>query len=151
MTRLDISTRRRILVLRGLGYSVSDITKRLNEENISISRQAIFNLIKKYRETGSLLDLPRRARDRKLREPMLQALNEALTENDELTARQARSLLTEKWPELQVSIPTIKRIRKEIGWVCTRPRYCQMVREVSFPMRRMTRQAHMNVPVISAE
>ena len=151
MTHLDISTRRRILVLKGLGYSVSDITKRLNEENISISRQAIFNLIKKYRETGSLLDLSRRARDRKLKEPMLQVLNEALTENDELTARQARSLLTEKWPELQVSIPTIKRIWKEIGWVCTRPHYCQMVCEVSFTMRRMTRQALMNVPVISAE
>lgn len=132
MTRLDIATRRRILVLKGLGYSVSDITKRLNEENISISRQAIFNLIRKYRETGSLLDLPRRARDKKLTDPMLQVLNEALTENDELTARQARSLLTEKWPELHVSIPTIKRVRKQIGWVCTRPHYCQMIREVSF-------------------
>ena len=132
MTRLDIATRRWILVLKSLDYSVSDITKRLNEENISISRQAIFNLIRKHRETGSVLDLPRRARDRKLTEPMIHVLNEALMENDELTARQARSLLTNKWPDLQVSIPTIKRHRKQIGWVCTRPHYCQMVRAVSF-------------------
>ena len=131
MTRLDIPTRRRALVLRRLAYSVADITKRLNEENISISQQAIFNLIRKYSETRSLLDLPRRARPRKLKEPMLQFLNEKLTENDEITARQARLLLVEKWPDLQVSIPTIKRVRREIGWVCTRPHYCQLLRDVS--------------------
>ena len=83
-----------------LGYSVSDITKHLNEENISISRQAILS-----DNIGKLVDLPRGARDRKLTEPMIHVLNEALMENDD---RQARSLLTDKWPDLQVSIPTIK-------------------------------------------
>ena len=97
----------------------------------SISQQAIFNLLRKYRETGSLLDLPRRASTRKLTEPMLDILNEALDVNDELTASQARSLLMDRWPDLQVSIPTIKRARREIGWVCTRPYYCQLLRDVS--------------------
>ena len=59
-------------------------------------------------------------------------VNEALSDNDELTARQARNLLTEKWPSLRVSLPTIKRIRKELGWVCTKPHYCQLLRDVSF-------------------
>ena len=58
-----------------------------------------------------LIDKPRRTRPRKLDE-MLAVLNQALTENDELTARQARCLLIERWPTLQVSLAhTIYSIR----------------------------------------
>ena len=46
MLRLDIATRRRVIVLRQSVYSVREIKKRLNEENISISLQALFNLVK---------------------------------------------------------------------------------------------------------
>ena len=52
-------------------------------------------------------------------------LNEAISENDELTARQALDLLTERWAGIQVSLSTIKRIRRKgLGWVCTKPHYC---------------------------
>ena len=131
MTRLDISTRRRVILLYQSGYSISKIRKRLSEENVSISSQALFNLVRKHRETGKLIDLPRRARPRKLSQEMVAVLEEAWCDNDELTARQARSLLMEKWPNLRVSIPTIKRIRKQMGWVATRPHYCQLLRDVS--------------------
>lgn len=131
MPRLDISTRRRVVFLKQSGYSIAEIKKRLNEENISISLQSLFNLVKKHNETGKLIDLPRRTRPRKLTREMMALLNQALSENDELTARKARSLLLEKWPSLQVSLPTIKRVRREIGWVCTRPHYCQLLRDVS--------------------
>ena len=57
-------------------------------------------------------------------------LNEMLSEDDEVTARQARSMLLEKWSNLQVSLPTIKRNRNELGWVCTKPHYCQLLRDV---------------------
>ena len=93
MPRLDIATRRRVIVLRQSGYSVREIKKRLNEENISISLQALFNLVKKYSETGKLIDITRRTRPRKLTGQMMAMLNGALSEDDELTARRARSLL----------------------------------------------------------
>ena len=130
MPRLDISTRRRVIVLHQAGYSILKIRKRLNQENISISLQALFSLVKKYKETGKLKDMPRETRPRKLTEGMMAVLNQALLEDDELTARRARSLLQEKWPSLQVSLPTIKRVRRELGWVCTRPHYCQLLRDV---------------------
>ena len=130
MPRLDISTRRRVVFLKQAEYSIAEIQKRLKEENISISSQALFNLVRKYKETGMLIDKPRRTRPRKLDDEMLAVLNQALTENDELTARQARCLLIERWPTLQVSLPTIKRIRRtQLGWVC-RPHYCQLLRDV---------------------
>ena len=130
MPRLDVPTRRRVILLKEAGYSIAEIRKRLNEENVSISLQALFNLVKKYKERSTLLDLPRRTRPRKLTGEMMAMFNEALSEDDEVTARQTRSMLLEKWPNLQVSLPTIKRNRKELGWVCTKPHYCQLLRDV---------------------
>lgn len=131
MPRLDIETRRRVITLRRVGYSVADIRKRLKEENITISLQALFNLIRKHNDTGRIMDLPRRARPRKLNDDMMAFVSQALTENDEITARRTRCLLVERWPTLQVSLPTVKRVRKNLGWVCTRPHYCQLLRDVS--------------------
>ena len=57
-------------------------------------------------------------------------MEQELRKNDELTSTGIKALLLERWPDLRVSIPTIKRVRKEMGWVCTRPHYCQLLREV---------------------
>ena len=132
MPRLDIETRRRVVFLSRSGYSVSQIKKRLEQENIRISLVALCNLLKKYNQLGRLIDLPRRTRPTKLNNVMRLFLNQKLSENDELTAREARNLLTQQWPTLQVSLPTIKRIRQKIGWVCTKPHYCQMIRDVGY-------------------
>ena len=131
MPRLDIAARRRVIVLKQSRYSIAEIKKRSSEENISISLQSLFSLVKKYNETGKLIDMPRRKRPRKLTREMMEMLNQLLSKNDELTARRIRSSLLDKWPSLQVSLPTIKRVRREIGWVCTRPHYCQLLRDAS--------------------
>ena len=55
--RIDVETRRRAVLLRRSGYSIAQIRERLKEENIKISSQALFNLMKKYNETGKLMDL----------------------------------------------------------------------------------------------
>lgn len=83
MPRLDMITRR-IIYLRSSGYSVAEIRKCLSNENISVTSQALFNLIKKHHKTGKLLDFTRRARPRKLTQEMMEMLNEALSNNDEL-------------------------------------------------------------------
>ena len=46
------------MVLKQSGYSIAEIKKRLSEENISISLQSLFSLVKKYNETGKLIDMP---------------------------------------------------------------------------------------------
>ena len=51
----------------------------------------------------------------------MEMLNQLLLENDELIARRTRSSLLDKWPSLQVSLPTIKRVRREIGWATLLP------------------------------
>ena len=54
-----------------------------------------------------------------------------MQENDELTSRVVRNELLDKWPELSVSIRTVRRARWGLGWRSTCPKYCQLVREVN--------------------
>ena len=45
-------------------------------------------------------------------------------------------MLEERWPDLQVSISTIKRARKyDLGWIRTRPKYCQLIRVANMQAR----------------
>lgn len=87
-------------------------------------------MIAKYLESGSVLDKHRNSRQRTLKKVHETFIDNALVENDELTAYKLKEMLTSRWPRLKsVSIANIKRCRKRLGWVATRPRYCQLIRE----------------------
>ena len=128
MAKLSNETRQRVVTLYSKGHSVIEIRRRLNEENITISRQALHKLIRSYR-MGTLSQV--RPRQGKITEEMKTVIEETLRNNDEVTSTGLKSLLVARWPELQVSIATIKRVRRKMGWVCTRPHYCQLLRPVS--------------------
>ena len=68
----------------------------------------------------------------KIKEEMQKLIEEELNKNDELTSSSIQTLLSSRSPDLQVSITTIKRTRKEMEWVYTRPHYCQLLHDVSF-------------------
>ena len=128
---MSLETRERVITLYSRGYTVPEIRRRLREENCAVSAQSLYNLLLKWCEKGTISDLPRSRRPRKITDEMRVLIEQELTNNDELTSTGIRSLLTLRWPELQVSVATIKRARKDMGWVCTRPHYCQLLREVS--------------------
>ena len=83
-----------------------------------------------FQQTNQYTDLHRRKRDKKITPEMAVVMNSELERNDEATARQLRSTLMEKYPTLDVSLSTMKRQRKQLGWVCTRP-HCQLIRELN--------------------
>ena len=130
MPRLNVSTPGRIIALRSKGYSVAEIRARLLEESTPVSLVSIYKLLRKYKCTGTVVDRRRKPSTPKiLQSEHLRFLDEALDQDDELTARMLRDLLEERWPEVKVSISTIKRVRKyDLGWIRTRPKYCQLVR-----------------------
>jgi len=131
MPRLSLESRRRVLVLYSQGYSIQRIVDRLLEEGVSVTRQSLYKLIIKYRQYKTYVDLPRRAATRKLTAEMLKTVDQQLHENDELTASQLKTILRNKFPNMEeVSFSTIKRARKELGWTSTRPHYCQLIRNV---------------------
>ena len=115
MARLSMESRMRVITLHSRGYSILQIRQRLQEENIIVSHQAIYSLIKKFQNYRVCSDLPRKRRQQKITAEMRLVIEEALTSNDEITSRGIRNLLTSQWPELQVSIPTIKRVHKNMG------------------------------------
>ena len=131
MPRLSYEARRRVISLYNSDYLVLEISKRLDAEKVDVSSRALYNLVQKYRLKGTIRDLPRRKMPKILTEEMKRFMEERLRANDEVTARAMKNLLLEKWLDLEkVSIPTIKWVRRNLGWVCTRPHYCQLIREV---------------------
>lgn len=131
MPRLSLELRRLVVTLRQNGSSVEDISRRLSDGGVTVSRTSLYKLLKKYKEKGTLGDLRRATKVPKLNEEHLLFIDNAMAENDEANSTKLLELLTEKWPTLQVSKPTIKRARKKLGWVATRPKYCQLVRDAN--------------------
>ena len=129
MTRLAIDSRRRVVILSKNGYTLREIKARLEEEGMHISKTSLCLLLKKYRETGNVVDRPRARAPKKLTDAHYVFIDNALESDDELTTRKLHHLLVEKFPDLNVSHSTIKRARRELGWVSSRPKYCQMIRE----------------------
>ena len=130
MPRLSIEARRRIVSLYSCGYSVTFIVQRLDEENVQVSKRAVYDLVNKFRLKGVIKDLPRRKKTRILTDEMKKFIEEELQKNDELTSTAINASLIRKWPDVRVSASTIKRVRRDMGWVCTKPHYCQLLREV---------------------
>ena len=55
----------------------------------------------------------------------------SLEQNDELTAAKLRDKLTERWPTLTISAPSVHRARWKLEWRALRPKYCQLIREAN--------------------
>ena len=148
MPRLSFEARRRVAALYSRGYSVASISERLEDEGVDVSKRALYNLLNKIRLKGTVKDLPRRKRSRILTKEMMIYIREQLKQDDEFTATRIKAALIRKWPDLKVSISTIKRVRQEMGWVCTRPHYCQLLREVRmYELQSRHAQLIMTVPL----
>ena len=115
MLRLSIEARRRVISLYSVGYSVLIIFKRLEQENVQVSKRSIYNLVRKFHHKGVVRDLPKRKKARILSKKMEAFIEEELKRNNELTSTAINALLVRKWPNLKVSASTIKCVRREIG------------------------------------
>ena len=97
MPRLDLKTRRRVLVLHGKGVTVKKIHQRFLEEEIYyVSKRALNKLIKKYREHHTYQDLSKSKRRSVLTREQVKFIDEEMDKNDELTARKVHELLLER-------------------------------------------------------
>lgn len=132
MGRLSVSTRKRVIVLWQSRNSLPDIQRRLKEEEVEVSLRSLQRLRQKFQRFHTIKDLARATRPRILTDRMMNTIEESLQGNDELTARRLKAKLDDRFVDLpDVSLSTIKCRRKELGWVCTRPHYCQLIREAN--------------------
>ena len=107
----------------------------MSEEDVDISLSALYRLLKKEELYGFVMDRPRLCMRKKLNSEQVQYINKCMEENDECTATQLHMLLLNKWPNLEVSIDTIKREKRLLGWVASKPKHCQLVRGANMEKR----------------
>ena len=96
--------------------------------------QALYNLLHKFREKGTVEDLPRRRRARKIKEEMRKLIEEDLNKNDEL------NLL------LLVSELLIHKRLCDKVW-CTAPQLCKRLRSIRFAFNVENTQIHCSTVV----
>ena len=101
MGRTSVDTRARVVWLWRAGYSVSNIRKRLLEEDIKVSRKSLYVLLKNYQQTSSIADRKKEPRRRLLGVQHFQFVDEALEGNNQLTSRQLHGMLVQKFPMCQ--------------------------------------------------
>ena len=118
MPRLQVGTRKRIIILRRQGYSIRDIQRRLNEEGTEVSVRSLQRLCQKFEKVHTIRDLPRKPKARLLTEEMLLAMDQILRD-DEATARRVRTRLCERFASFpEVSLATIKRLDQLFSLFC---------------------------------
>lgn len=134
--RISIYLRQRIVKLRESGKSYVEIARIIEDsEGVVISRKAIGHFYRRYRVNGTLTDPPKRNGRRKvLQERHLAFIDERIYEDRELSAEELAREINRRF-NLNVSVSTVKRARRSLGWKHTGTQYCQMVREQNKPKR----------------
>ena len=90
-----------------------------------------------YFVNTTIMDLLRARPPSKLSHEQLVFIDDTMAANDELTARQLCQLLDYHWPGMTLSLSTVKRARRCLGWIATRPKYCQLIREANKAKRKL--------------
>ena len=79
------------------------------------------------------MDCPRSGPPLKVREAHYKCIDDAMAENDELTATDLKDILVKRFgsDKVQYGIRTIARLRNELGWTFATAKYCQAIRDAN--------------------
>ena len=130
-----METRLRVIELQRGGLSLPTIQKELKEEDISMSIVSLCKLDKKFSQTSSVTDQKTYKTPKIFKEEHLRFIDKTMASNPELTGTQLAALIQEQFSSLKPSISTVKRARKELGWVSKKTRYCALISEVNCAKR----------------
>ena len=125
---MSYSTRNRVINMWRLKYTLKKIKARLEEGDI-VSKTSLCLLIKKYKATGSEADYRPTARPKKLKDIHYRFINKQTAKDDELTGIKLLRMLKEEFLDVSVSLSTVKRVKRELGWVVKKTRYYALISE----------------------
>ncbi len=109
------------------GYGLKTMKEMMFIEGFSVSCTSLCLLIKKYKRTGSVADNTTVRPLRKLTPIHYKFLDDCMTVNNELSITKLYVLFQDRFPAVKVSHSTVKRARRELGWVCKKTRYCALI------------------------
>jgi transposase len=127
MYRISDVSRQRIVNMKTKGMSFSTIrSKLIEEDDVVYSRQAISNFWHHYNSTGSIKPKHGGGKKRILSEVHLEYIDKKMKENNELNGKELQQLLESEF-QVQISVSTILKWRRNLGWKYGQTRYCQMI------------------------
>ena len=117
----------RIIHFSSLGYKSTSIVELLREEGLKVRVSAVYRLLKKYRETGTIARRPGSGRPTKITQEVLRIVEQQMRRDDETTAVQLQKVLADEGHSL--SLKTILTSRLKLGWTFRGSTYCQVIRD----------------------
>ena len=129
MPKVSPYARKRIQSLHENGLQPLAIFKKLRDEGSSVSYQSVARIVIKIKLTGSVDNLPKSGRPRKLNASAKAFIEAQMRKNDEATSRQIQKKLFKRGVEVHPS--TVRRARKEKGWTLQNTKYCQLIRDIN--------------------
>ena len=120
----------RILSLHWKNYTISAIVECLFlEDEIQVSKQGVRQFLKRYKENGTIARKPGSGVVSRLSPAIQRIIEQAMEEDDETTATQLQVKLANYG--VYVSLATILRNRRLLGWIYRGSAYCQLIRSVN--------------------
>lgn len=132
--------KQRILHFYQLGLKPPSIRRALEEEGLKASRQGITMFLKCYHNTGTINRKQGSGRRGKITAEIRALVEERMRTDDETSAVQLHAMIAEKGYTL--SITTVLRCRRSMGWTFRGSAYCQLIRSVNKAKRLEWARAH---------
>ena len=122
---LKTAVKLRILELLSLG--ATKIFLKLAEEGEVVGRGAIYGVLKKWDTHKTIGDLPPPPRPRlDVTNEVLDFIDLEMERDDELSARNLQKNVNSKF-NVNFSISKVALLRRKLGWLAEKTRYCQLV------------------------
>ena len=129
MARLSLYAQQRIVVLKSTGLGFSEIARCLQQEDIETSKQAVWRFWQSFLELGRIGRRPGSGRPSKVNGRVMALVEAYMQMNDETTATQLHQYLLRHG--IDISLPTVVRSRRRLGWTFRGSAYCQLIREAN--------------------
>lgn len=116
--------RERVIDMKERGYKPKQICQILTETegHKVVTKSGIYKLLRKYRQIGYVDNRPRPlGLTAKIQQQHKDLIEEVYIEDAEVTAPRVRMIIMER-TGLLVSVETVRRVRREIGWEVCVPR-----------------------------
>ena len=127
--KVPIELRQEIIFKLNRGVPVQTIVSLLQERGQTISRQTIWRLARHFQTHGEISPLPKSGRPTKLTREILDMIETSMQDDDETTAKEIKKALENLGKS--ISLTTILKGRKMLGWTFRGTAYCQMIRDVN--------------------
>ena len=126
---LSTYAKQRVLAFHAAGLKAPTIKHKLMEEGITVSRVGVWKFLRLYEMTGYLGKLEGSGRRSKVTDEVKLIVEQQMIVDDETTAYQLHKLLLQK--NINISLSTILRCRRELGWTFRGSAYCQLIRNAN--------------------